>query len=1146
MDIPPKKIINNENNDIKDGNSEMQINESAKQSALEKVKQGVSIVNISELAENEARKAADANMAESYGSNKIGFFKKMWKHTFFDEYYRQKEVNKVKEEIDSTGNIYTGRLENKDKTAHENTMKAISDRFTSDYEGTLAEGEAKKMLDDKDPETIKAKTELKSLINDYAMSKIDEEAFKTGKNNSIKILKGEDLLKGANHYADNLFEIAQNARLAIEHGAKIEELDFDLEIVIGKAKSSLKTEAHFNMIDKAVDWTNKTPVGKFISPAVVSTAIGLTYSLSVGLSKKLMTSKAAALFSLGGSVALAALSAGVGASRKVVLDKKQRDIEAAEGSETEKGDKSREQLDRFAYTMESSNVLAQNLRDLMFDIDKDGKDVPKDIKQEDIDKIIASLGEIDARKGLNARNKIDLISYSGIGNVEKESTDLTILTARAKVELRKRLEGDLKDGLKDGKTFEALLAEQTQVIEDTLLGGEKGITAQDKAFRKYKAGRIAKKMAQTAVVGLIIGGTIQEGLAFFKDDVQGFVEGLVKPEEGHASIQTPFEHIRGWVSGNPSHMGMGNAITAVFNGHDINIPEGTSLVNNADGTFDLLRGDHVVTSHFQPTFDVNGGLDAASIQRLGQDGILATATHSVIDSTKEITGSAQDWLANHPGETINVNHDLWYGNDTGMNVDPETGKLLGADLNELGTHWGGINGTGVAENGDYVLNISHMTPGGSFQDGLSVNAQEAMGKGNLMAMIFLDGSHQGQGIPVPIDASGNIIFDHNNPLMQQIFSPGPDGHMVSHAKFIEIVQKMGIDKNGVEHIRTLSTVVGEGLDKIKDIVPSHVDVTIDNLSPTMGTEMPLFVPLVAHRPLGKVNQAKEIKPEQISEEDINKIDVTTVTKEDIDKIDVAPVVADDIDKIEKKDVVNKISKEEYDGMYDDLKMINKKEQSSEGVLTLTEKDFKSAYGKKRYNELNHIEEGKNITWNKEEVMKIGDELDGLLSISKKVETSNETYKAGDVVEFTDAGIKRLDKSEAEDGRGINKGESEVNPEIVKTTEVEQKTVTTEEKKKPEEVLGKTPTNISTAEKVFTAKDLSKIGTEFKSESGSFKVTKVISSGGFFGFFGKTKIEAIYTDSKGVETLVSYDKNELEGELKNGNIKITKAEQEKTK
>jgi hypothetical protein len=846
---------------------EIKTTDDAKKKALEALRgQKAAIVNIDEIAEAEARKAADAYMTESKESLKgfKGFVKKIWKHTFFDEYYRQREVNRVREEIKNTGDIYSRRVNN-NKVAHESAMQGISERFASDYEKTLSEGEEKKVLNNANPEAVKITSDIKNLINQYASGTLDEGSFKSEKDRLLLGLKDTDILTGSGKFADNLFEIAKNARLAVEHGAKIEELEFDTNVIIGKAKSSLKTEAHFNWVDKGIDKMKKSHIGRFVSPAVLSTAVGIAYSISVGAGKKLMSSKAAAWGTFGAAVLVSSAFAGANESQRVALERKQHGIEMAEGGEYKKGDKRREQMARYEYQMENSTDLAENLRSLMFEKDKYGKDVIKDIKKEDLDLILASLSDIEARNSLNVRNKIDLISYSNIGNVEKERTDLTILTARAKVELRKKLEGGLTNGKFDAQSFDDYLKKQTAIIEDSLLGGEKGINAQDKAFRKYKASRVVRKMAQTAVMGLLIGGTIQEGVAFLKDDVQGAVEGIFHHDVG-AINQTPVESFHHLIMGSSAHMDMNHMNPFDFNGHTLNLPEGTSLINNGDGTCDILRGGEVVSSHFTPTFDASGALDADSIDKLGQDGIFANTTHHIINSTQEVESDARGWMQNHQGETIQVHHNNvgpFMDNDTPMYPDPENpGHLLGADGNELGMHWGGINGTGINENGDAVLNISHMDSVHSVHGDISVNVPDEMQKGNLMAIIYLDGSAGGRGIPVPVGTDGNIIFDHNNPIMQQIFTQDANGQMVNHAKVIELVQKMGVDENGVQQVRAISAIVGEGLNNIKDTVPCYEDVVINKLSPSLGAEMPYFIPVVARRPLEPVAFGKKDKQQE--------------------------------------------------------------------------------------------------------------------------------------------------------------------------------------------------------------------------------------------------------------------------------------------
>lgn len=838
-----------------DKNEEEVIEEEEKDEILEKLKQTAVIVNIEEIAEAEARKAADARMTESKKSLK-GFkkiFKKIWKHTFFDEYYRQKEINKVREEIKNTGNIYTGRIEDGNRIAHEEAMKGITDRFISEYENNevLSKGEKREFLEEKDTETITAKNDIKNLVIDYAEGKLNEETFKDEKNRILNTLNKKDLLKDSNNYADNLFELAQNVKSAIEHGIKIKEIDLDTTIIIGKAKSSLKTEAHFNLVDKTIDKMKKSKIGRFISPAVLSTAVGLAYSVSVGVGTKVMRSKAAAWGTFGAAVAISATFAGMNESQRVSAERAQHSLDMAEGGEFESGSKRREQMEQFQYQMESSNDLSQELRGLMFEEDKDGNEIAKDIKKEDVDKIFKALSEIEARNSLNAKKKIDLIAYSDIGNVEKERTDLTILTAKAKVELRKKIEGGMKDGIPSDETFDSYLEKQTQVIEDSLLGGEKGITAKDKAFRKYKTKRIAKKVMQTAIVGLAVGATVQEGVAFFKDDIHGLVEGLVRPDPNNFHTQTPLSHIHDWIAGNSVHIETENQVGFDLNGHDFKMPEGTSIIENSDGTYDILRGEKIISDNIQLTFDSSNGLDAESIIRLGETGIVANTIFNVVEETQEIQNTAQDYINNHPESTHHIARDLWYGNDTSMYPDPDgSGKLLGADLNELKGHWGGLNGTGLDENGNIVLNHSQMTSDGSFHKEFSIDVQEKIKEGTLKLIFSLTQDTQHDVFEIPIGTDGNAVIDPDSEI-GKLFFGSENGHAIFKGRFAEVVESLG-SKDEVEHLRVISTLVGEGNDSINEIVPIPIEVPttiIDIPNPPVGTEMPYFIPLVARRPL---------------------------------------------------------------------------------------------------------------------------------------------------------------------------------------------------------------------------------------------------------------------------------------------------------
>lgn len=103
----------------------------------------------------------------------------------------------------------------------------------------------------------------------------------------------------------------------------------------------------------------KSKIGRFVSPAVLNTSVGLAYSLSI-----LITKKAAGLTSsivpLLGSVVVSSAFAGAGMNESQRLARAQHGTEMAEGGEFEEGSKKREQFEKFAYQMESSKEPLQD------------------------------------------------------------------------------------------------------------------------------------------------------------------------------------------------------------------------------------------------------------------------------------------------------------------------------------------------------------------------------------------------------------------------------------------------------------------------------------------------------------------------------------------------------------------------------------------------------------------------------------------------------------------------------------------------------------------------------------------------------------------------------------------------------------------
>lgn len=513
--------------------------EDKKREALENIeKTRITFIDINSLAEAEAHKTADNEMSKITGSK--NFIKRFWKGNLFKEAYRQKEYIKARGKIEEEGNIYAGR--GLEASAHQEASRAITDRFLSEYKEVIGQDEEKKILDSVNPENKKIISGIEDLVFKYARNEIDELNFTNEKNRIFREINGEEG-KEIKMYTDNIKEIASNIKIAIEHGAKMEEIKMNTELITGKAKSSLKTEAHFNKIDKLIDKLKNSKAGRYVNSATITMAIGLAYSLGVTVAKK-GAFKAGALVSLGLAVGATGAIAGVEESHKVKKERQQHNLEMAEGGSFDKKDKQRVSLDKFKYEMVSSGEL---LKDLEKNIKQENSsELKKELSNQEFDQALVILAQIEARKKLNYERKIDLISYSGIQNVEKERKDLDILVARAKCQMRK-----ISPLLPEGENFDSYLSKLTEAEKIKIIGGENGLDKKDKSFTKFKNKKVASRVVKTVTFGAVFGLIAQEGAALLDENVQSVFEGVSK----ETTEQTPLGRVLDLVMGNKnSHL----------------------------------------------------------------------------------------------------------------------------------------------------------------------------------------------------------------------------------------------------------------------------------------------------------------------------------------------------------------------------------------------------------------------------------------------------------------------------------------------------------------------------------------------------------------------------------------------------------------
>jgi hypothetical protein len=200
----------------------------------------VAVVDAMKLVEAEARDVAAHKMTESKEERSKGILnfakravKRIWKHNWFEEVYRQREIRKAREAILGYQNIHINdKFEREtldEKEAHKKTMDALVDRFASEYEKeTLSQEEkdSKKQLSETNPEEKRAKENIKAIITRFAKGEIDELQFSSLKND---ILKGFDSKIATNEtlYADNMLAIAQELKKSYEHQERVAEIDFD-------------------------------------------------------------------------------------------------------------------------------------------------------------------------------------------------------------------------------------------------------------------------------------------------------------------------------------------------------------------------------------------------------------------------------------------------------------------------------------------------------------------------------------------------------------------------------------------------------------------------------------------------------------------------------------------------------------------------------------------------------------------------------------------------------------------------------------------------------------------------------------------------------------------------------------------------------
>jgi ADP-heptose:LPS heptosyltransferase len=816
------------------------------------------LIDTTKIMEAQAKDRGDHMMTETKEDRNASWFKKtlnrIWKHNLAQEYYRNKEIGKAKKAILDSGNLYAGEEGITTKKESDEAMAAIMDRFTSEYRDEMLREEEKNTTVEANQVVNEA---MKKLLRDYASTNMSKEAFTEEK---VRILQAFDSEYGNKNkmHADNLFEIATEIKDAVAHGMKMEEMDFDINLIKAKAGETLQTEAKTGAFEKI----QNSKIGRFImnEPVVAGVCAG-AYALGKQALFRVMRSDVAKIASFGGTAALAGTMSALKENARLNRERAQHARESAKGMVFEEKDmKRREEMEKFRYETINSQEILGKLESGLAEI-KSGN-----FTKESLEATLASLVDLESRVQLGEQKKIDLVTYSHFSKIEQERNALDLARARLKVALRKIDQNDPRM-FSQTEGFDGYFQKLVNVSSNTLTEGEAGIKEKNAAFRKMKAGKVAWAFGKTALIGASIGAVVQEFEAVANPNKDGILEGIFKRGRDRlpdGSVKdfitktmgigdldkksTMLEHFRREIFDDSPRLPFGEGCETTLGNTVINMPEGTDLIPNGDGTYDIIYNGEILGDNLPLTTNPDGSLTAESIALLKENNI--NADFAMVGNTvsEQCDITPEEYLRNHPGGTHEIKRDLWYDNDTPKPV---------FDKNELKLWWGGQNGTGVDENGNYVFNVKHMTPDGSYHNEFNVDAQEKIKTGGLKMVFSLSRETQTHVFEVPIDMNGNAMIDKNSELAKLMFEEH-DGKALFTGRYAEVAESMRVDDKGIEHVRLLATHEGAGKDFINDTIVTEKPV------PTLRLDLPdnddwvppPFIPIVGRRPLERGKHPK--------------------------------------------------------------------------------------------------------------------------------------------------------------------------------------------------------------------------------------------------------------------------------------------------
>ena len=812
----------------------------------------VGLVDQSQELKNKAVFYGDNRMAELLNSKQKGIkpiLKKIWQGNLFRNYYRQKFIKEAREEMLEEGTLVTDASETEQRRFNLETCRT----FISDVDGVIDEnaGDSRESLLAKHPELHQ---QIKELVSQYASGDITDiedvrrrffelvEGIKEEHFNGdqLSVSNIEEVAIAARERMDKLSTIAENMNEKFEHDDAVGRVMKGFDILYGR-RNRERGEAHFNRVDRVVDKLSQTKLGSLISPTGIALSVGAAASAVELISKRTIGAAFTAVPGLSAMIFGAARE-----GRDFESDRARANYDERYSRETDPNDKRREKIKEVTYTHHKATLVIermQELRDAIDEAEKNGEDTSDKIK--DLLSIVANckvLMDLD-------KSGTPVLQYSSEVNAPEENLALLKKYAQAKKFLREKGVDNIDEMLDPQRGTSAETAKLIMKTRDALQGE---IDDKDKAARKAKLARVAKKAAIAFGTGLVAGVAMREVTALFNDNVQGILE----KDNGDYTQQLTFcKKISRMIKGEHTPSNSGTFNYDMTAGKAVGGSADFTFSKAPDGTYSLVNNGKEIASglDWDPT---TGKLTSASIQQLGKNGI-AVSRLGDLKGPDQIVGyrpgpvttrqvGLGDAIRQKLGNFTHVKRDYWYDNDTQV-----------FDRNELGLCYYTDPATGA--NG-LVTNFSDS---GSFHSGTRAVFSQLARDGKISLMISPTDSTQS----TPIEVIGKLLPGSN----QVCFCPadGTDAaqYFDANGKFIgrfaEAVQKLSQDTDGTQHIAPLATVVGNGFEGsftetiTGDPIPILESMKIPQYAfeyslPDQKGLLPMFLPFIRRsKPMGE-------------------------------------------------------------------------------------------------------------------------------------------------------------------------------------------------------------------------------------------------------------------------------------------------------